>query len=81
MNYSIMATIEEKMERIKEIAKIEKCEIKTMNVEIGMYVDLIGNEENILISGYGIKEMEKIAQFEWISITNKKISATFFIKY
>ena len=81
MNYSIMATIEEKMERIKEIAKIEKCEIKTMKLENGMYVDLIGNEENILISGYGVKEMEKIAQFEWISITNKKISATFFIKY
>ena len=76
-----MATIEEKMERIKEIAEIEKCEIKTMKLENGMYVDLIGNEENILISGYGVKEMEKIAQFEWISITNKKISATFFIKY
>ena len=82
MNYNIMATIEEKMERIKEIAEIiEKCEIKTMKVEIGMYVVLIGNEENILISGYGVKEMEKIAQFEWISITNKKISVTFFIKY
>ena len=84
MNYNIMATIEEKMERIKEIAKIEKCEITTMKVnilEIGMYVELIGNEENTLISGYGIKEMEKIAQFKWISITNKKISATFFIKY
>ena len=84
MNYNIMATIEEKMERIKEIAKIEKCEITTMKVnilEIGMYVELIGNEENTLISGYGIKEMEKIAQFEWISITNKKISVTFFIKY
>ena len=81
MNYSIVATIEEKMERIKEIAEIEKCEIKTMKVEIGMYVDLIGNEENILISGYGVKEMEKIAQFEWISIINKKISVTFFIKY
>ena len=82
MNYSIMATIEEKMERIKEIAEIiEKCEIKTMKVEIGMYVVLIGNEENSLISGNGVKEMEKIAQFEWISITNKKISVTFFIKY
>ena len=84
MNYSIMATIEEKMERIKEIAEIEKCEITTMKVnilEIGMYVELIGNEENTLISGYGIKEMEKIAQFKWISITNNKISATFFIKY
>ena len=76
-----MATIEEKMERIKEIAKIEKCEIKTMKVEIGMYVVLIGNEENILISGYGVKEMEKIAQFQWISIINKKISVAFFIKY
>ena len=76
-----MATIEEKMESIKESAEIEKCEIKTMKVEIGMYVVLIGNEENILISGYGVKEMEKIAQFEWISIINKKISATFFIKY
>ena len=75
-----MATIEEKMERIKEIAEIEKCEIETMKVESGMYVDLIGNEENILISGYGVKEMEKIAQFKWISITNNKISATFFIK-
>ena len=81
MNYSIMATIEEKMERIKEIAKIENCEIKTMKDEIGMYVDLIGNEENILISRHGFKEMEKIAQFQWISITNNKISATFFIKY
>lgn len=83
MNYSIVATIEEKMERIKEIAEIEKCEIKTMKVEIdyGMYVVLIGNEENILISGYGVKEMEKIAQFEWISIINNKISAAFFIKY
>ena len=76
-----MATIEEKMERIKEIAEIEKCEIKTMKLEIGMYVDLIGNEENIFISAYGVKEMEKIAQFEWISIINKKISVTFFIKY
>ena len=76
-----MATIEEKMERIKEIAKIEKCEIKTMKDEIGMYVDLIGNEENILISLDGFKEMEKIAQFQWISITNNKISTTFFIKY
>ena len=76
-----MATIEEKMERIKEIAEIEKCEIETMKVESGMYVDLIGNEENILISRYGFKEMEKIAEFKWIFITNKKISATFFIKY
>ena len=50
-------------------------------VEIGMFVKLIGNEENSLISGYGVKKMEKIAQFKWISITNKKISATFFIKY
>ena len=74
-------TIEEKMERIKEIAKIENCEIKTMKDEIGMYVDLIGNEENILISRYGFKEMEKIAQFQWISIINNKISTTFFIKY
>ena len=74
-------TIEEKMERIKEIAKIENCEIKTMKDGIGMYVDLIGNEENILISRYGFKEMEKIAQFQWISITNNKISTTFFIKY
>ena len=81
MNYSIMATIEEKMERIKEIAEIEECEIVTMKDEIGMFVKLIGNEENILISGYGVKKMEKIAQFKWISITNKKISATFFIKY
>ena len=48
-------------------------------VEIGMFVKLIGNEENSLISGYGVKKMEKIAQFKWISITNKKISATFFI--
>ena len=76
-----MATIEEKMERIKEIAEIAKCEIVTMKVGIGMYVKLIGNEENILISRYEFKEMEKIAQFKWISITNKKISATFFIKY
>ena len=81
MNYSIMATIEEKMERIKEIAEIEECEIVTMKVEIGMYVKLIGNEENSLISGNEVKEMEKIAQFKWISIINKKISATFFIKY
>ena len=81
MNYSIMATIEEKMERIKEIAEIENCEIVTMKVGIGMYVKLIGNEENSLISRYEFKEMEKIAQFKWISITNKKISATFFIKY
>ena len=81
MNYSIMATIEEKMERIKEIAEIENYEIVTMKVGIGMYVKLIGNEENSLISGYVVKKMEKIAQFKWISITNKKISATFFIKY
>ena len=67
--------------RIKEIAEIEECEIVTMKVEIGMFVKLIGNEENSLISGYRIKEMEKIAQFKWISITNNKISATFFIKY
>ena len=55
--------------------------MKVNILEIGMYVELIGNEENTLISGYGIKEMEKIAQFKWISITNNKISATFFIKY
>ena len=75
-----MATIEEKMERIKEIAEIENCEIVTMKDGIGMYVKLIGNEENSLISGYEVKKMEKIAQFKWISITNNKISATFFIK-
>ena len=61
--------------------EIEECEIVTMKVEIGMFVKLIGNEENSLISGYVVKKMEKIAQFKWISITNKKISATFFIKY
>ena len=48
-----------------------------MKVEIGMYVELIGNEENSLISGNEVKEMEKIAQFKWISITNKKISDVF----